>query len=110
MRDRAVLARPDDRRERGVRGAKLAHSLVRREHDLALGASHDPSLEGPLVDLVREPRRLRDRLQLLLVLRSAQALHQASRLDQVHPLAGELDELAEALDARVGIVVADAAA
>ena len=61
VRHRAVLSGGDDRRERGVVGAKLAHPLVGVEHDLALRSSHHAPLEEPLVHLVGEAGGLGNR-------------------------------------------------
>ena len=47
MRERAVLAGRDDRRERRVLGAQLADALVGGEHDLPLGPPDQAALEDP---------------------------------------------------------------
>ena len=107
MRQGAVLAGGDDRRKRGVLGAELAHPLMGVEHDLALGPPHHAPIEDPPVDLVGEPGGLGDRPQLAGVLVAAKALHQAPGRHQLHALGDELLELAQALDAGLGVVVAD---
>ena len=110
VRQGAVLAGGDDRRKRGVVGAELAHPLMGVEHDLALRPPHHAPLEDPLVDLVGEPGGLGDRPQLAGVLAAAKALDQAPGRHQLHALGDELLELAQALDAGLGVVVADPAA
>ena len=107
VRQGAVLAGGDDRRKRGVIGAELPHPLMGVEHDLALRPPHHAPVEDQPVDLVGEPGGLGDRLQLAGVLAAAKALHQAPGRHQLHALGYELLELAEALDAGLGVVVAD---
>ena len=110
MRNRGVGARRDDRRKRRPLGAELAHADLGRQCHLALGAPGEAALAEPFVDLVRDLRRGRDRLDLLRVLVPAKLGDQAWRGDELHALAGLLTELAQAGDAGLRVVEPDAPA
>ena len=110
MREGAVLACRDDRRKRRILRAELKHPPVGGEHHVALRSPHQVLLEEPLVDLVRQPRRLCDRRELGIVLVAPQPLHQPALRHQLDPLGSELGQPPQVLDAGASIVVADPAA
>jgi len=103
----AVRTGGNDGRKRRVVGAQLAHPLMGVQHDLPLRPSHHPPVEDPAIDLVRKPGGLGDGPQLVSVLAAAKALDQAAGRHQFHLLGDALLELAQALDAGLGFVVAD---
>ena len=105
VRERAVLARGDDRRERRALGAQLAHPLLCRERDIALFAPHEPLPGHPLVHLVGEPLRLGDRGELVELLRAAQLLDESRGRNELDALRGDLLELAQVAHAGVRVVV-----
>ena len=101
MRKRPVRAGGDDRRERRILGAELAHPLLGGERDVALGPAGEPTLLDPCVDLVGQRRGGGDRLDLGLVLDPAEVGEEVLVRDELDALADRLEQLAVGLEARL---------
>jgi len=106
---RAVRAAGDDRLERRVRGAALAHLALEVERDLALGSTHEPARAEVLVDVVGQVGGLADRAQLALVLHRAQLLHQPAGRHQLDAVRRQLLEALVLPHAHVLVLEAHAA-
>ncbi len=85
VRERAVRAGRDDRRERGL-GAELADAGLAGTCDVALGPARQAPGDRPAIDLVAELGGGGDPLHLPFVLDRPQLFHQVARWDQLDPL------------------------
>jgi len=72
-------------------GPELTYALVGIEHDRPLGPPDHAAVVDPFVDLVGDPCRLRDRLELPGVLVAAELLDESRHGDELHAVGGELD-------------------
>ena len=107
VRQRAVRARGDDRRERRALGAHAAHLRLEIEGDLLLGAPRETAPQHGLERGVREQRRGADARDLLRVLDHPQVLDEAARRDELDVLGREPLELGVLLDRHVVVVEAE---
>jgi len=92
VRQRAVRAARDDRRERRILGAALAHLALEIERHLPLGAAREAARAEVLVDVVGQVGRLADGAQLALLLHRAQVLHETAGGHQLDALRRQLLE------------------
>ena len=107
VRQRAVRAGGDDRRERGRLGAHAAHRELEVERDVALRAARQAALEDLVERLVGEPGGGADAVELAGVLDHAQLLDEPGGGDELDALSREPGELGVVLDAQVGVVEAE---
>lgn len=99
-----VGARRDDRRKRDRLSTELAHPDLGANRDLALGAPGESCLLDRRKYLIGQPRRLRNRVALVWVLRAPQTGNQGRRRHQLDLVTGQLLEPTVRLNARVRIV------
>ena len=102
MRQRAVLAGGDDRRERRGLGAEAAHRELEVERDVALGAPGEAAAEHLLERVVGQLRGGADRVELGGVLDRAQLLDDAAGGGELDAVGDELGEPRVLLDATCG--------
>ena len=108
VRQGAVGAGGDDRRERGV-AAELADPRFGGAGDVALAAPGEAALDAPQPDRVGELRGLLDRPQLLLVLDPAQRLDGTAGGHRLDPLGELLLQLLQRADRHLVVLEADPA-
>ncbi len=109
MRQRAVRAGRDDRRERHRLGAHPAHRHLEVERHVALGAPREAPFEDLLERRVGQLRGGAQTLDLPGVLDGAQLLDPAAGGDELDALGQRGGELRVLLDAEVLVVEPDAA-
>ena len=108
MRERAVLSRGDDRRERGL-GAELPQARLAGTGDITLGSSGEAALQHPLIDTVGELSRRRDALELVGLLDDPQLLDQIAGGNQTDVVTDGRLQPGELADAQLRVLEADPA-